>query len=122
MNEIVMLVVGNLEKVGLGVALFLCAYVANMGLGAWRNVKIEGWSFEWKMIAQSAVKFAVVALSLGVLSMVISVLPAYATYVGIQIEPEAMNTIDSLVIIGSFFTATLRYVGDAIEKLKEILK
>ena len=121
MNNIIELIVINLEKIGIGALLFLCAYLANMGLGAWKNVKIEGVSFDWQLIKQSIVKFIVLFLSLTLLSIVISVIPMYATYVGIDIPTETLETIDALVIIGAFLTATLRYITDAIEKIKTIL-
>ena len=121
MNNIIELIVINLEKIGIGALLFLCAYLANMGLGAWKNVKIEGVSFDWQLIKQSIVKFIVLFLSLTLLSIVISVIPMYATYVGIDIPTETLETIDALVIIGAFLTATLRYIADAIEKIQTIL-
>ena len=120
MNDILALVLLNLEKVGIGVALFMGAYLANMGLGTWKNVKIEGYDFDWKLILQSVVKFVVLILSLGLLSVVVSVIPAYATYVGIEISTEVMETIDSLVIISSFLYATVKYAKDAISKLSAI--
>lgn len=121
MNNIVELVLINLEKVGIGVVIFLGAYLANIGLGVWRNVKIDGYDFDWKLIGQSLLKFIVLILSIGLLSVVVSVIPAYTTYIGIEISEETMQTIDGLVIIGAFITATLRYTGDAIGKLKTIL-
>lgn len=111
----------NLEKVGIGICLFLGAYLANMGLGTWKNVKIDGSAFDWNLMWQSVVKFVVLILSLGLLSIVVSIIPAYATYVGIEIDAETLETIDSLVIIGAFLTATIRYIGDGISKLKNIL-
>lgn len=121
MTDIMMLVVDNLEKIGIGVLLFLCAYLANMGLGAWNNVKIGGATFDWKLIVNSVVKFIVLGLSLALLSFVVSVIPAYATYVGVEIEAETLQTIDSIVIIGAFLAATIRYVTDAVGKVREIL-
>lgn len=115
------LIVMNLEKIGAGIVLFLIAYVANMCLGAYKNVKIEGYKFDWKLILQSVVKFIVLGIGIALLSVAITVIPHYATYVGIEISQEVLETIDALVIIGAFLTATLRYVGDAIGKLKTIL-
>lgn len=111
----------NLEKVGIGAALFLGAYIANILLGIWANVKIEGYEFDWKLILNSIVKFIVLGLGIALLSVVVSIIPAYATYVGITIEQEVLDTIDSIVIIGAFLTATIRYIGDGISKLKNIL-
>lgn len=121
MHEILVLILTNLEKIGVGIGLFLGAYLANMGLGVWKNVKIDGSTFDWTLIKQSIVKFIVLILSIALLSIVVSVIPAYATYVGIEISQDVLETIDALVIIGAFLTATLRYTGDAIGKLKAIL-
>ena len=119
--DIMTIVVANLEKVGIGVLLFLGAYLSNICLGVWRNVKIEGYDFDWKLIAQSAVKFVVLGVGIGLMSIVVSVLPVYMTYVGIVIEDETMVVLDSIVIITAFVMACGRYVKDAYSKLKEIL-
>ena len=121
MSEIFRIVVENLEKVGIGALLFLGAYISNVCLGAWRSVKIEGYDFDWKLIGQSLVKFAVLGLGISLLSIVISILPVYMTYVGIVIEDETMAVLDSIVIITAFVVACGRYVKDAYVKLKEIL-
>lgn len=119
--DIMTIVVDNLEKVGIGVVLFLGAYLSNICLGAWRNVKIEGYDFDWKLIAQSAVKFVVLGIGIGLMSIVVSILPEYMTYVGIDITDEAMQVFDSIVIVTAFMTAAVKYVKDAYAKLKDIL-
>lgn len=119
--DIITLVLLNLEKVGFGVAIFLGAYLSNICLGIWRNVKIEGYEFDWKMIGQSVLKFIVLGLGISLMSIVVSVLPEYMTYVGIVIEDETMAVLDSVVIITAFVVACAKYVKDAYSKLKEIL-
>ena len=119
--DIMTIVVANLEKVGIGVLLFLGAYLSNICLGVWRNVKIEGYDFDWKLIAQSIVKFVVLGVGIGLMSVVVSVLPEYMTYVGIDITDEAMQVFDSIVIVTAFMTAAVKYVKDAYTKLKDIL-
>ena len=121
MNALMSIVIANLEKVGIGVLLFLGAYLSNICLGVWRNVKIEGYDFDWKLIAQSVVKFVVLGAGIGLMSIVVSILPMYMTYVGIVIEDETMAVLDSIVIITAFVVACCRYVKDAYSKLKEIL-
>lgn len=121
MNDIFTLVLVNLEKVGIGVCLFLGAYIANIILGAWKNVKIDGATFDWKLISQSLVKFVVLGLGVGLLSVVISIIPMYLTYIGIEIGAETMETVDSMVIISSFATATIKYIKEAVLKVKDIL-
>ena len=121
MNALIPIVIANLEKVGIGALLFLGAYMSNICLGAWRSVKIEGYDFDWKLIGQSLVKFAVLGLGIGLLSIVVSILPVYMTYVGIVIEDETMAVLDSIVIITAVVVACAKYVKDAYSKLKEIL-
>ena len=121
MNALISIVIANLEKVGVGALLFLGAYMSNVCLGAWRSVKIEGYDFDWKLIGQSLVKFIVLGLGIGLLSIVVSILPVYMTYVGIVIEDETMAVLDSIVIITAFVVACDKYVKDAYVKLKEIL-
>ena len=121
MTEIFQIVIENLEKVGIGALLFLGAYMSNVCLGAWRSVKIEGYDFDWKLIGQSLVKFIVLGLGIGLLSIVVSILPVYMTYVGVVIEDETMAVLDSIVIITAFVVACAKYIKDAYSKLKEIL-
>ena len=118
---IVNLVLMNLEKVGIGILLFLGAYLSNMGLGMWKNIKIDGAAFDKKLIAQSAVKFVTLGGSIALLSIVVGLVPEYVSFIGLEIAPETLETIDSLVIIGAFLTATIHYIGDGISKLKNIL-
>lgn len=121
LSYILSIIISNLEKVGFGATLFLGAYIANILLGVWRNVRINGYRFDWLLIAESLVKFIVLGLAIALLSVVVSVLPIYATYVGIEIAQETLDTISALVIIGAFLTATVRYLSDAIDKLKDVL-
>ena len=121
MNALISIVIANLEKVGIGALLFLGAYMSNVCLGARRRVKIEGYDFARKLIGQSLVKFAVLGLGIGLLSIIVSILPVYMTYVGIVIEDEEMAVLDSIVIITAFVVACAKYVKDAYGKLKEIL-
>ena len=119
--EIMNLVLANLEKVGIGALLFLGAYLSNICLGAWRNVKIEGYDFDWRLIAQSLAKYLVLGIGIGLMSIVVSILPEYMTYVGIDVSDEAMQVFDSIVIIAAFMSAAVKYVKDAYSKLKDIL-
>lgn len=119
--NIMTIIIDNLEKVGIGVVLFLGAYLSNICLGAWRSVKIEGYDFDWKLVGQSLIKFIVLGIGIGLLSIIVSTLPIYMVYVGIDIAEETMQVLDSIVIITAFVVATTKYVKDAYTKLKDIL-
>lgn len=119
MLDIVLL---NIEKIGFGIMLFAMAYVSNMLLGTWRNIKINKLRFDYTWTLESIVKFAVLGLGIALLSACISLIPYYAEYVGIEIETETLEAIDNIIIIGAFLFATIKYAIDGIGKLKEILK
>lgn len=121
MNDVFMLVLENLEKVGLGALIFLGSYIANMALGAWKSVKIDGSTFDWKMILNSAIKYVVLTIGIAILAIVVAVVPEYATYIGITIDDATLEAIDSIVIIGAFLTSAIRYLVDAVNKIKSIL-
>lgn len=120
MNEIIMMVVSDLEKVGIGAVIFLMTYVSNIILGSYKNVKIEGYEFDWKLILNSIVKYIVVGFGIAFLSIVASILPVYVEYIGMEIEPSTIETISSSVIVGSFIAAAVRYATDAFSKIKSI--
>ena len=121
MSGIGALILMNLEKVGIGAGLFLGAYLANIVLGIWKNVKIDGYEFDKNLIIRSLVKFIALGVGLALLTVVISIVPTYITFVGVAIEPEALAVLDNLVIVGMFLTTTIRYAKDAIDKLSVIL-
>ena len=74
-----------------------------------------------EVIGQSLVKFVVLGVGIGLLSIVVSILPEYMTYVGIEIADETMQVLDSIVIITAFVVAACKYAQDAYTKLKDIL-
>lgn len=121
MQEIMNMIVINLEQVGVGAGLFLAVYLSNMMLGAWRSVRIDGLDFNWMKIGESIVKFAVLGLGIALLSVAVSIIPMYVEYIGLTIDEETLTSIDAIVIVGAFLTATIRYIVDCINKLKEIL-
>lgn len=122
MNELLFIILGNLEKVGIGLLMFIGAYLANMGLGAWKSIKIDKGTFDWKKIGNSCVKFLVLGICIGLLTIVITIVPSFATCIGIDIGEEALTAFDSLVIVGAFLTATIHYLTDALNKIKDIFK
>ena len=64
----------------------------------------------------------VLGICIGLLTIVITIVPSFATCIGIDIGEEALTAFDSLVIVGAFLTATIHYLTDAINKIKDIFK
>lgn len=121
MQTVLLLIATNLEKVGCGVLIFVMCYIANMLLGVWKNVKVQGYEFDKTLILNSIIKFFVFGVAITLLSVSISVIPVYVGYIGIAIEEATLQAIDSTIIIGSFLTASFNYAKDALGKLKALL-
>lgn len=121
MQTVLLLIATNLEKVGCGVLIFVMCYIANMLLGVWENVKVQGYEFDKTLILNSIIKFFVFGVAITLLSVSISVIPVYVGYIGIAIEEATLQAIDSTIIIGSFLTASFNYAKDALGKLKALL-
>ena len=121
MSSFFEVILNNSEKVGYGVLLFLCAYLANMGLGLWQSIKLQGYDFDVRYFLSGIVKFAVLCLSLELLVCAATAIPMYSTYIGLELSNEVLQAIDGLIITGSFLTASIRYVTDALSKFKNIL-
>lgn len=121
MENIMLLVVENLSKIGIGATLFLIAYLSNMGLGAWKSVKVDGYNFDWKLVLNSMVKYIVLVASVAGLCVVVTVTPEYANYVGLAIPDEYIEVVSNIVIIGTFITGIGIYVKDGLDKLRAII-
>lgn len=122
MNDIMLIVIDNLEQVGIGILLFVAAYLANMGLGAWKSCQIDGFEFDWHLLVRSAIKFVILVGSIALLSIVVSLIPVYMAYIGADFEETTIQAIDGIVIVSAFLTATIRYAIDAVNKIKAILE
>lgn len=121
MEGIISLVITNLTKIGIGAVLFLIAYLSNMGLGAWKSVRLDGYAFDMKLILNSIVKYIVLVLSVAGLCVVVTVVPEYTNYVGLGIPDEYIEVVSNIVIVGTFITGIYIYAKDGIDKLKEII-
>lgn len=121
MNEILNLILVNLCKAGIGALMFIIIYLGNMGLGAYKNVKINGYDFDKQLMLQSIVKYLVLAFSISAITIGVTMIPAYAIYVGVDIPQEYVENISSVVIFSAFVLGSCVYAVDAIRKIKTIL-
>lgn len=121
MENILMLIGDNLIKAGIGAGMFLIVYLSNMGLGAWRSIKINGYNFDWKLIGSSILKYLVLTLSVTGICVGITMIPVYAVYVGMTIPDEFIEAVSTVVIFGAFLTGTCMYAKDGIDKIKELM-
>lgn len=115
------LVLENLKYTGIGAALFVTAYAANMLFGIYKNVYVLKFDFDWHKILNSALKIIAVGVGCVLISTTIVLLPEFATTVGWEIPEDFANVFQAIAIIGIFLYSTCKYVFEAIDKLKSIL-
>ena len=106
------IIIGNLIKIGYAMAIFLCAYLANVVFSLWYNIKINCEPF-------SREKLATVGLTL--LCIAITTLPIFATEVGWTIPDEYAELFADLIIVGAVLLVACKYIKEAFTKFVAIL-
>lgn len=115
------LVLENLLIIAYAVVLLGLAMLSNICFGLWYNVKKLKKKFNFKKLLESIVKFLVFAIGLSALSILITLLPVYAQYSGIQLAEEVYDIINLIAIVAIFISSIISYTKQAIEKLRNIL-
>lgn len=119
--EIINQIIENLQNVGMGMALFLVAYLSNMCFSIYVNCKIIGEDFDWSKILDSILKIIAFGLGTGLLCVAVTTIPIFANTVGFEIPKEYTEVFQNLAIIGVFLLSGCKYVLEAWDKMKQIL-
>ena len=121
MQEIIDIVLKNLYHVGLGCALFIIAYLSNVCLSLWYNIKILNQQFDYKKLLNSALKILAFGVGTSLLIIGITLVPIFADFVGFNIPEEYSEVFQNLAIISIFIISTCKYLIEAYGKFKKIL-
>jgi hypothetical protein len=122
MGELFQTVLTNLTDVGIGVLLFVMAYVSNMALGLYYNIKVLNQPFDVKKLIDSALKIAAFGIGTGLLCVCLTTIPAFATHVGFVIPDEYSTVFQDLAILSVFIISSCKYLLEAYNKFAKILK
>lgn len=112
----------NLTYVGIGALLFLVAYMSNMAFSLYYNIRMLMEKFDKNKIIDSAIRVTTIVVGLALLCIAITTVPAFATYVGLDIPQEYAEIFSNLTILALFVTSACRYVFEAYTKFKKILE
>ena len=121
MQEIIDIVLKNLYHVGLGCALFVIAYVSNVLLSLWYNIKMCHQKFDYRKLLNSVLKILAFGAGTSLLVVGITLVPIFADFVGFNIPEEYSEVFQNLAIISVFIIATCKYLIEAYGKFKKIL-
>ena len=91
------IIIGNLIKIGYAMAIFLCAYLANVVFSLWYNIKINCEPFSREKLA------------------------IFATEVGWTIPDEYAELFADLIIVGAVLLVACKYIKEAFTKFVAIL-
>ena len=114
-------VLDSLQNVGIGLGLYLMAYIANMLFSTYYNIKMCGWSFDKTKFFNSILKAIVFIVGVAFLVTAITALPMFADVVGFTIPDEYLDVFSTLVIISIPLGAAIYYIKEAFLKMKNIL-
>lgn len=112
----------NLTYVGIGALLFLVAYMSNMAFSLYYNIRMLMEKFDKNKIIDSALRVTTIVVGLALLCIAITTIPAFATYVGLDIPKEYAEIFSNLAILALFVTSACKYVFEAYTKFKKILE
>lgn len=121
MEDLIQLLLRNLTHIGIGVALFVVAYVSNMAYSLYYNIKLLHQPFDAKKLLDSVIKILAFGVGTTLLCVGITFIPIFADYVGLTISEEYQEIFSNLAILIVFIVAACKYLFEAYGKLKDIL-
>lgn len=112
---------GNLISIGIGLAIFIMAYVSNMCFSTYYNVRILGEHFEPSKLKMSGLKIMTFGIGTALLTMAIALILPWANQNGLNIPEEYTDVIKTVAVLGVCLTGSLKYIVEAFTKMGKIL-
>ena len=121
MSDILPVIVNNLQDVGIGLLLFLLAYLSNMAFSIYYNIKVLGESFNGTKMKTSIEKMIVYVIGTALLVIVVTSLPLFADQIGLTLPEEYVNAFSSLTILVIPVYGACKYALSAYSKMKDVI-
>ena len=115
------MILENLKNTAFAMLIFVGAYVANMLFSLWFNIKLLNQKFEPSRIKESALKIATFVVGLILLVTIVTAIPLFCEYVGLDLPEEYIEVFTNLAIIGITIYVSISYAKEAFDKFKAIL-
>ena len=107
----------NLENVGIGLAIFVIAYLANMCFGLFYNIKMLGENFDKSRIGNGILKAIVFVIGMALITIGVTGLPVFAEVAGFTIPDEYVEVFSVAVIVGMPLYGAAKYIKQAHDKM-----
>ena len=121
MEAIIQIILNNLKNVGLGCGLFIVAYLSNVCLSLWYNIKMCHQEFDWRRLLSSVLKILSFGAGTSLLVIGITLVPIFADFVGFNIPEEYSEVLQNIAIIATFIVSACKYLLEAFGKFKKII-
>ncbi|MGL5438787.1 MAG: hypothetical protein ACRDA4_00165 [Filifactoraceae bacterium] len=116
------IVINNLLLSVIGSLLFLMAWSANTVAGLYYSIGKQKLKFNKSKLKNSFIKVLSIIYVTLTLTTVITVIPVYYNYAGINLPQETTEDVNALTIIGVYSSQVFFYYKDCLNKLTKILK
>lgn len=111
----------NLALISVLVIMYLASMLTNTVLGLYNNISNIRESFSKEKLISGLVKGGITLIGALAIASIISLLPDVLLAFGIQSEGNILESISVAAMGGVIASAVVRYMGDAIKKLYEII-
>lgn len=114
-------IVVNLQKVGIGLGIFILMYLSNMSASIYYNIKILGDKFSSQKLIDSAIKVASLAVAIIAFCLSVTLVIPWVNYVGLPIPGEFSDVLNMVAMCGVALTGIVKYGKEAFTKISKIL-
>lgn len=114
-------IVVNLQKVGIGLGIFILMYISNMGASIYYNIKILGDKFSSQKLIDSGIKIAALAVAIIAFCLSVTLVIPWVNYVGLPIPEEFSDVLNMVAMCGVALTGIVKYGKEAFTKISKIL-
>ena len=120
-DNILAQIVDNLQKVGVGLGIFVLMYISNMGASIYYNIKILGDKFSSQKLIDSGIKIASLAVAIIAFCLSVTLVIPWFNYVGLPIPEEFSDVLNMVAMCGVALTGIIKYGKEAFTKISKIL-
>ena len=114
-------IVVNLQKVGIGLGIFILMYISNMGASIYYNIKILGDKFSSQKLIDSGINVASLAVAIIAFCLSVTLVIPWVNYVGLPIPEEFSDVLNMVAMCGVALTGIVKYGKEAFTKISKIL-
>lgn len=107
---------------GIGIGIFLLAYISNVCFSLYYNIKILGQAFNKEQIWNSILKVITFIIGCSCLIVVVTGLPIFANQMGLPLPDEFVNNLTMVSVIGFPMYGAVKYAMMAFQEMKEVLE